>query len=286
LKALIPDVLPGPMTHHGICEARVNFAALDRPGQAIRLRLNATVFAVKHDGAPATAASATVAYLHGGKAHRVRARSVVMAGGWPTWRTVLDLPETHRAAYRQFYRMPCLIANVALTNWRFLASNGISECAWFEGLGRAFTVRRMPVFAPGGSVLSPDSPVAVTIKIIFTEPGLPLQQQALRGRMKLLGTPFSEYERSLREQFQEMFGRWGFQARRDIAGIILNRWGHAYLCAQPGFFFGAEGRPAPREILRRAPFQRIAFANSDLSGIMDHRASIAEAQRAVEQLLA
>jgi len=286
LKALIPHALPGPLSLSGVFESKVDFSALDRPHQPVRVRLNATVFAVKHEGSPETASSVAVTYILDGKPRRVRARSVVMAGGWTTWRTILDLPETHRAAYRQFYRMPCLIANVCLTNWRFMARNGISECAWFEGLGRAFTVRRMPVFDFSGPTLSPDAPVPVTIKIIFTEPGLPLEQQALRGRMKMLSTPFSEYERSIREQFQQMFGRWGFDARTDIAGIILNRWGHAYLCAQPGFFFGLNGEPAPREVLRRAPFGRIAFANSDLSGIMDHRASIAEAQRAVGQLLA
>ena len=56
--------------------------------------------------------------------------------------------------------------------------------------------------------------------------------------------------------------------------------------ASPGFFFGTEGKVAPREVMRRAPFGKIAFANSDLSGIMDHRASIAESDRAVNQLLA
>ena len=83
-----------------------------------------------------------------------------------------------------------------------------------------------------------------------------------------------------------MFGAYGFDAQRDIAGIILNRWGHAYLSPHPGFFFGREGRPAPREILRNAPFGRVAFANTDLAGAMDHRYSILEAQRAVQQLLA
>ena len=38
-------------------------------------------------------------------------------------------------------------------------------------------------------------------------------------------------------------------------------------------------------ILRAAPFGRIAFANTDLAGIMDHRSSILEAKRAVGQLL-
>ena len=40
-----------------------------------------------------------------------------------------------------------------------------------------------------------------------------------------------------------------------------------------------------RETLRAAPFGRIAFANTDLAGAMDHRYSILEAQRAVGQLL-
>jgi spermidine dehydrogenase len=53
-----------------------------------------------------------------------------------------------------------------------------------------------------------------------------------------------------------------------------------------GLFFGSEGKVAPREIIRRGAFGKIAFANSDLSGIMDHRASIAESDRAVNQVLA
>jgi spermidine dehydrogenase len=100
----------------------------------------------------------------------------------------------------------------------------------------------------------------------------------------LLSTPFRDIERRIREQFSAMFSAYGFDAQRDIAGIILNRWGHAYLSPQPGFFFGKDGQPAPRDILRAAPFGRIAFANTDLAGAMDHRYSILEAQRAVGQL--
>jgi spermidine dehydrogenase len=101
----------------------------------------------------------------------------------------------------------------------------------------------------------------------------------------MLQTSFKDYETQIRNQFSDMFAAAGFDASRDIAGIILNRWGHAYLSPQPGFFFGREGGPAPREILRRSPFGRIAFANTDLAGAMDHRYSILEARRAVEQIL-
>ncbi len=285
VKALIPDAIPGPLAPDGICRASINFKALDRPHQPVRIRLGSTVFAVKHEGDPALAKNVGIIYMRGGKRHRIRARSVIMAGGWPTWRTIEDLPAAQREAYQQFFRMPCLVANIALTNWRFLAKAGISQAKWYEGLGESFALRRMPTFGYAGPTITPDSPTVITLKIYFTEPGLPLSQQATQGRMKLLlSTPFSEYERALRQQFSAMFARWGFDAKKDIAGIILNRWGHAYLVAQPGFFFGTENKAAAREILRREPFHRIAFANSDLSGIMDHRASIAEAQRAVAQL--
>ena len=47
----------------------------------------------------------------------------------------------------------------------------------------------------------------------------------------------------------------------------------------------AEAASQVESVLRAAPFGRIAFANTDLAGIMDHRSSIFEAQRAVDQLL-
>jgi spermidine dehydrogenase len=125
----------------------------------------------------------------------------------------------------------------------------------------------------------------LTLKILFSYPGEPLQTQVTRGRAELLSTPFREYERRIREQLTQMFGNAGFEARRDIAGIVLNRWGHAYLSPQPGFFFGRDGQRAPGEILRNQPVGRLAFANSDVTGIMDHRASIIEADRAVRQVL-
>ena len=92
-------------------------------------------------------------------------------------------------------------------------------------------------------------------------------------------------EREFRQQLADMFAPAGFDPRRDIAGIILNRWGHAYVNPQPGFFFGVNGRPAPRDVLRNQPHGRIAFANTDLAGASDHRNSIREADRAVKQLV-
>jgi spermidine dehydrogenase len=178
-----------------------------------------------------------------------------------------------------------MMANVALRNWRFLYKLGISGCQWFEGLGSFTAIRKVPTFSTEAKTIGPDSPVVLTLKVLFPRYGLPLQEQGDWGRRQLLTTPFREYERQIRAQLSEMFSASGFDAARDIAGIVLNRWGHAYVSPQPGFFFGANGKPPARAILRDAPFGRIAFANTDLSGTPDHRTAIGEAHRAVSQLL-
>ena len=205
-------------------------------------------------------------------------------GSWTTKHIVHDLPMTHRDAYAQFYRSPCLMANVAVRNWRFLYKMGLSGCRWFGGLGDYLNVKKAALIGSESRTIDPDSPTVLTIKVLFAQPGLPIGEQGAQGRAKLLGTSFAQYEKAFREQMGDMFAPGGFDPRRDIAGIILNRWGHAYVNPQPGFFFGLNGKPAPRDILRGRPHGWIAFANTDLAGASDHRNSIREADRAVHQL--
>ena len=286
VKTLIPDAFTGPRTVDAVWQNRVHFGALDRAGQGTRIRLNATVVRVEHAGDPGTAPHVVVTYVKGDRLFTVKARAVVMAGGsWTTKHIVADLPDGHRAAYGEFYRSPCLMANIAVRNWRFLYKMGLSGCRWFEGLGNYLSVRRQATIGSVSRTIGPDSPTVLTIKVLFAKPGLPIGEQGSRGRAELLGTSFAQYERAFREQLGDMFAPGGFDPQRDIAGIILNRWGHAYVNPQPGFFFGTNGQPAPRDVLRSRPHGRIAFANTDLAGAMDHRNSIREADRAVNQLV-
>lgn len=285
-KTLIPESIAGEHSLDDVCRKPVNFGALDRAGAAVRIRLDSTAVWVKHEGDPAKSDFVTIAYTHGGKTYRVKARSVVMAGGsWTTRHIVRDLPADLVEAYSQFCRAPCMMANVAVRNWRFLYKMGISGCQWYEGLGNYTQVRKLAMCGAHAPTIGPDSPTVLTVKVVYPYPGHPTEQQGHMGRAELLSTSFRDYERQIREQFSAMFASSGFNAARDIAGIILNRWGHAYLSPAPGFFFGKNGKPAPGDALRAAPFGRIAFANTDLSGVADHRSSIIEADRAVGQLL-
>ncbi|MGI8771189.1 MAG: NAD(P)-binding protein, partial [Acidobacteriaceae bacterium] len=76
IRALIPSALPGDASLHTLCLNRIQFDALDRPQQPVRVRMGATVVAVQHDGAPQTATTASVIYLKDGALRRICAKGV------------------------------------------------------------------------------------------------------------------------------------------------------------------------------------------------------------------
>ena len=286
VKTLIPASIEGPRTMAAVHNNRVNFGALDQPSQRVRIRLESTAVRVEHMGEPSKAEFVSVIYLKDSRLFRVKAKTVVMAGGgWMTKHVVRDLDETRRTSYEQFLYSPYLVANVAVRNWRFMYDLGISSATWFEGFGRYVNVRKDATFGVDLPTVGPDLPTLLTFFVDFAKPGLPALTQGQLGRAEILSTPFGVYERQIREQMMEMFGASGFDAKRDIAGIVLNRFGHAFINPQPGFFFGLDGKPAPRDALRNGPFGRIAFSHADLAGAMDHRNAFMESDRAINQLL-
>ena len=286
VKTMIPNAIEGPKTMEAVWKNPVNFGALDAASQRVRLRVNSTAVRVEHIGEPNKSELVSITYIRDGRLYGVKAKTVVMAGGgWVTKHVVRDLDENRRSAYNQFYYAPYMTANVAVRNWRFLYNMGLSSAQWFDGFARYVNIRKCAKFGVDSPVAGPDHPTVLTFFIDFAKPGLPIFEQEHRGRMELLNTPFVEYERQIREQLSEMFQASGFEAKRDIAGIVLNRFGHAFINPQPGFFFGLNGKPAPREALRNGPFGRIAFSHCDLAGAMDHRNAFIESNRAVGQLL-
>jgi spermidine dehydrogenase len=101
----------------------------------------------------------------------------------------------------------------------------------------------------------------------------------------LLATSYADYERQILGQMDEMFAAGGFRARRDVAAVVLNRWGHAYFAPPPGFFFGRNGAAPAHEVLRE-PHGRIVFAHSELQGNMNAAHAMLEGRRGATQALA
>jgi spermidine dehydrogenase len=286
VKAVFPDAIQGPKKFDAIANNPVNFSVLDKPGANRRMRLSATVVRVSHDGAPATAGHVDVVYEKGGHLYGVKAKAAILAiGSWIAKHIARDLSADYKDALTNILHGPILSVNVALRNWRFLDKLGISAARWFEGFGFFANIRQPMVVGDRPVPFHPDKPIVLTFYLPFLKPGMPLAAQGAAGRMELYGTSYADFERQIVAQMQLLFGKTGFDARRDIAGIILNRWGHALHSPQPGFYFGKDGKPAPIAVLRKR-FHRIAFGHSELNGTTQAwDTAAAEGRRALTQVL-
>jgi spermidine dehydrogenase len=285
VKFLIPDSIGGRATLEDIHNHSVDFEKLDRPENHTRIRLHTTVARIEHLGKPENADYVQVTYLKDAKLWKLRARAVVMAvGGWVNRRVVRDLPEEKHAAFEQFLHSSTLVVNVAVTNWRFLYKLGLTGGRWFDGLGYFCNLRQQMVIGNYPPKLHPDAPTILTLYVPFYELGKPAKEQVTQGRYKLYGTSFREYERQIRETLTRVFGSSGFDAKRDIAGIILNRWGHSIIVPVPGFMYGRNGEPPVREIAWKQ-FGRISFAHSEFEGGQSFGGAVTHAHRAIEEIL-
>lgn len=280
VKALIPDSIHGSPNFADILGNPVNFKALDVKNSPTRIRLGATVVRVEHEGA-----GVAVTYEHGGKLYRSRGRAALAASaGWANRRILTDLPNDLRAAYDQFTYAPALSVNVALRHWQFLYKLHAPAVRYFDGdFGWSCNIRQPMIAGNFNPPLHPDRPIVLTFYTGIYEAGRPAKEQGDEGRKKLLATSYFDYESAIRKQLTTMFAASEFDASADIAGIVLNRWGHARIIQPPGFYYGLNGKPSPRQIVERG-FGKIAIAHSELNGHQSATGALAQGKRAAEQL--
>ena len=286
LKKILPAALLGEYRMADVLNSPVQWDQLDKANEPVRMRLSATVVAVQHEGAPESAKGVVVTFLLGGKLYRVRAKSAILCGQQHANRHICrDISPEYREAMNAFHHAPMLTVNIALRNWKFMDRLGIAAARWFEGFGWWVSLRRnLEIPGQVTQPLDPAKPVVLTMYNPFPLPGVPFPQQCTAARMQLFGMPYAAIEGAVREQFTRMFGDYGFDADRDIAGIITNRGGHAYVVDPPGFFFGKDGKPTPKDIIRKR-FARLSFGHSELSGAQMWESAAEEGERAAQQIL-
>jgi spermidine dehydrogenase len=286
VKYLVPDAISGATGFEGVNNGRLDWAALDRKGQQTRIRLGATVVRIEHARTAADGEHVVVAYELGGKVSRAKARAVVIASGGAMARAVLaDLPAEVHDAYATFQHAPALVVNVALNNWRFLQTLGAPCARWFDDeFGFSCNIRRPMLTGGAPAPMRSSDPAVLTFYMGLYAPGKAMAEQVASGRKRLMETSYADFERLIRRKMTRMFASGGFDARRDIAGIILNRWGHARLVQPPGFYYGQNGRPAAREIVATG-YGRISIGHSELGGHQSATGAMAQGQRAAAQAL-
>ena len=286
LKRTKPEAIGGADTVYEVMSGPVQWDQLDRPEQNVRMRLSSTVFSVVHEGTPGKAKAVRVTYDKAGELKSVRTKAVICAGQQHANRRIChDVSKEYREAMGAFHHAPILVINIALRNWRFLDKLGVSGVRWFNGLGWWTSLRRnLVVDGHETQPLDPDKPIVLTQYIPFLLPDTPFPDQCTAARMQLFSMSYADIEAQVREQFTKMFAPYGFDDKRDIAGIVTNRQGHAYFVGPPGFFFGKDGKKAPKDVLH-TPFHRIAFSHCELAGAQMWETAVAEGERAAKQIL-
>jgi spermidine dehydrogenase len=93
-------------------------------------------------------------------------------------------------------------------------------------------------------------------------------------------------ESNVHDQLGRMFRRYGFDPQRDIEAITVNRWAHGYAYTYQELWDGDSPPDKRPNVIGRKRYGRIAIANSDAGAMPETQVAIAEAHRAVHELLA
>lgn len=283
VRSLIPEAVPGH-TMEDVVTAVADYSKLDQPSSPIRIRLNSTAVRVQHSAQPESAKEVEVSYVQEGKLKKITGKSCILAC-YNTMAPYLcpELPEKQKEALHYGVKEPLIYTHVAIRNWMAFHKLGIRQIV-SPGSYHSFTMLDFPVSLGAYQFPSnPQEPMVLFMLRTPCKPGLPRRDQYRMGRFELISTPFSEFERNIREQLNRALAPAGFDSARDIAGITVNRWAHGYAYEYDSLFdphWAPEERPC---VIGRKQFGRISIANSDAAASAYTNAAIDQAYRAVQE---
>jgi spermidine dehydrogenase len=283
VRSLIPEAVPGH-TMEDVVTAVADYSKLDQPSSPVRIRLNSTAVRVQHSGRPESAKEVEVSYVQEGKLKKITGKACILAC-YNTMAPYLcpELPEKQKEALHYGVKEPLIYTHVAIRNWMAFHKLGIRQIV-SPGSYHSFTMLDFPVSLGAYQFPSnPQEPMVLFMLRTPCKPGLPRRDQYRMGRFELISTPFSEFERNIREQLNRALAPAGFDSARDIAGITVNRWAHGYAYEYDSLFdphWAPEERPC---VIGRKQFGRISIANSDAAASAYTNAAIDQAYRAVQE---
>ena len=279
VRRLIPGSASGG-TMDDIVLAKFDYARLDDPMNAVRIRLNSTAIDVRN-----VARGAEIAYVSGGNVVRVAAGDCVLA----CYHAMIPYiaPEAsseQRAALHDNVRAPLVYVNVVVRNWQPWHKLGV---AYIENPGGTFSAALdFPVSLDGYQFSAdPSKPTCLHLMHTPTAPnqGLNMREQYRAGRARLYAMSFADFEREIRDELGRMLGSAGFDFDRDVAAITVNRWPHGYAYTPTPLYDDPENQARIAKQARRR-LGRIAIANSDSGWDAYTHVAIDQAHRAVREL--
>ena len=285
VRNLIPKAVPGS-TAEDVVTAKVDYGQLDRPGAAVRLRLNSTVVRARNVGDAANSREVEVGYASGRQVFTVRAKGCVLA----CWNMIIpylvpELPEKQKQALHYLVKVPLVYTSVGIRNWTSFQKLGIRSVRAPGAYWMDVTLNWPVNIGEYQSPKSPEEPMVLFLSRTPCKPGLPARQQQIAGRYELLSTSFEQFERAIRDQLARTLRAGGFDPARDIEAITVNRWPHGYGYEYNPLFDPEWPEAEKPNVIGRQRFGRIAIANTDSAATAYTDQAIGQAWRAVRELL-
>jgi len=227
IKWLIPGAINGT-SDVDLLANPFNLSAMDNANNNVRIRQGAMV--VRGD---TSSTNASVIYFSNGQFFQATAKAVIFAGQSHTARTACAqlLSSSQADAFDQVTLSPVLTANVTLRRAAPIVDLGYDAYYWggqyfadfvvadWVGANRSDPARQTVLTFYGGNTAS-----------VEDQPN---------ERIKLLTTPFSSYEDSLRSDMNRVLAGRNFDFDRDVAAVYVYRWGHSMVYPKPGWPFSA-----------------------------------------------
>jgi len=284
VRSLVPGAVPGK-SMEDVVTARANYAKLDQAENKVRIRLNSTVVRVAQTGPNDSAREVEVSYERGKRLQSVRAKQCVLAcyNGMIPY-LCPELPEKQKEALSYLVKAPLVYTHVAIRNWTAFQKLGIHH---IEAPGSFHTYAALDFPVSLGEYQFPSKPEEPMVLFMLRtpcKPGLSQREQHRAGRAELMRSPFSMFERNVRDQLGRMLGPQGFDPARDIDGITVNRWAHGYAYGYNSLFDPDWSEEEKPWVIGRKRFGQIAIANSDAAAVAYSDAAIDQAYRAVSEL--
>jgi spermidine dehydrogenase len=286
VRSLVPAAVPGKDCRD-VVTAKVDYPALDRADNPVRIRLSSICVRARNIGDPASSTGVQIAYARGDGVYTVKAKACVLA----SWNMMIpylcpEMPEAQKAALHKLVKTPLVYTAVALRNWTAFQKLGVRSVTAPGSYHTSFTLN-WPVDIGGYSAeRSPEKPVLVHMTRTPCQPGLSEFDQNKIGRAELLATPFETFERNIRDQLGRTFKDGGFDPATDITAITVNRWPHGYAPEWNALWTPPLPYDQLPNVIGRARFGRIAIANSDSGAAAYTDCAIDQAWRATSEIIA
>lgn len=264
---------------------------LSRPGDlgvSAQVELNAVALRVDAE-ATISGPNASVIYFKDRMFRRAVAKTVIVAAHSGAARHLVEhlLDGERKAAWAQFNTVPVVVANVAIRTAAPLVDLGLgySQAWWGSRYWANFSIADWLT----GERANPDRPTVLT----FFGGNRASPEELPEERRKLLQTPFSDYEKSLKEDLSRILSGSKFDFDRDVTAIFLYRWGHGMIMPTPNQLFGnvpgRNGRldrsKAPRRVAC-SPLGPILFAGQHREGTPSMESAVNSGYRAANEALA